>query len=151
MDQPALEPRLRKARLMIGPLQTTLPALLAAALAPFAFISVDVDLYSSTVPVLGLLNQSPALLLPRIHCYFDDITGFSYGEFNGERLAIREFNDVIALRKISPLFGLRHYVPESQREALWVEKMFMAHILDHPLYGKPDGLVRSSRLDLCLK
>jgi hypothetical protein len=39
-------------------------------------------------------------------------------------------------------------VPESQREALWVEKMFMAHILDHPLYGKPDGLVRSSRADL---
>jgi hypothetical protein len=118
------------------------------SLTPFAFISVDVDLYSSTVPVLGLLKQSPTLLLPRIHCYFDDITGFSYSEFNGERLAIREFNDANALRKISPLFGLRHYVPKSQREALWVEKMFMAHILDHPLYGTPDGLERSDRLDL---
>jgi hypothetical protein len=31
---------------------------------------------------------------------------------------------------------------------LWVEKMFMAHILDHPRYATPDGLVRWSRLDL---
>jgi hypothetical protein len=148
MDQTALEARLQKAQLMIGPIQTTLPALLAASPAPFAFIAVDVDLYSSTVPVLGLLKQSPTLLLPRIHCYFDDVTGYSYGEFNGERLAIREFNDTSGSRKISPLFGLRHYVPKSQRDALWVEKIFMAHILDHPLYGAQDGLVRSSRADL---
>jgi hypothetical protein len=43
-------------------------------------------------------------------------------EFNGQRLPIREFNDANAARKISPLLGLRHYVPESQRDALGVEK-----------------------------
>jgi hypothetical protein len=36
MDQPALEAHLRKAQLMIGPLQTTLPALLAASPAPLS-------------------------------------------------------------------------------------------------------------------
>ena len=116
--------------------------------APIAFISLDLDLYSSTVHALRLLEADSALLLPRIQCYLDDILGFTFADFNGERLAVAEFNDAQAMRKISPIYGARFYVPPRYANANWVEKLYMAHILDHPRYGDYDGLVRRPRMDL---
>lgn len=86
--------------------------------------------------------------MPRIFCYFDDILGFTYGHHNGERLAIKEFNDAHASRQISKIYGLRFYLPQNEKLAAWPEKMYLAHILDHSLYSEPDGLVRNQRLDL---
>jgi hypothetical protein len=34
-------------------------------------------------------------------CYFDDIIGYTFSDFNGERLAIHEFNEGIRLRRDS--------------------------------------------------
>jgi hypothetical protein len=87
-----------------------------------------------------LLEADEAILLPRIHCYFDDIMGFTHSEFTGERLAIREFNESHRLRKISPLFGLRNYLPAPLSDPEWPEKFYLAHIFDHTLYGVYDGL-----------
>jgi len=39
-------------------------------------------------------------------------------------------------------------VPPAYSNAIWVEKLYMAHILDHPRYGDYDGLVRRPRMDL---
>ena len=57
-----------------------------------------------------LFEADRSMLLPRVHCYFDDIIGLTYSEFNGERLAIAEFNNAHPMTKISPIFGLRHCV-----------------------------------------
>ena len=88
------------------------------------------------------------MLLPRVHSYFDDVLGFTYGDCNGERLAIGEFNAKHVMRKISPIYGLKYYLPAPQSGEMWVEKYWIAHIFDHPLYGRRDNLVRRHMLDL---
>jgi hypothetical protein len=143
MDVGQLKQRLRRTNLRIGLIGETLSAFIAQQPAPVGFISIDVDLYTSTVDTLTLLKADPAILLPRVHCYFDDILGFTCADFLGERLAIAEFNASHAARKLSPIYGLGHYVPRRFRHEPWTEKFFLAHILDHPLYCAPDGLVRN--------
>lgn len=148
MDQAALAGRLRRARLHLGLVEREIPTFLQTQPPPIGFISFDLDLYSSTVASFPLLLAAPDRLLPRVQCYFDDILGFTFAEFNGERLAIREFNAAHATRQISPIFGARHYVPPRYAAAIWVDKLYMAHILDHPRYNDYDGLVLRPRLDL---
>lgn len=148
MDEAALQQRLQRAQLFLGLVEETIPTFLQSRPAPLAFISFDLDLYSSTVAALPLLEADPDLLLPRVQCYLDDILGFTFAEFNGERLAVAEFNARHPQRKISPIYGARFYVPPPYSNAIWVEKLYMAHILDHPRYGDYDGLVRRPRMDL---
>jgi hypothetical protein len=148
MDAGSLRERVHGAELILGDVADTIDAFLARKAPPVAFASFDLDLYSSTAHALRLFEDDPTIVLPRVHCYFDDITGFTYADFNGERLAIHEFNERNGTRKISALYGLSHYVPTRCSRDLWVEKMHLAHILDHPLYGEPDGLTRIARKDL---
>ncbi len=148
MDEAALRRRLRRGRLILGLVEDTIPAFLAERPAPIGFISFDLDLYSSTMAAMPLLAADAALLLPRVQCYFDDILGFTFADFNGERLAIAEFNDAHEQRKISPIYGARFYVPPRYSNAIWVEKLYLAHILDHPQYNDYDGLVRRPNMDL---
>jgi hypothetical protein len=144
-----LKARLVRAKLILGAVEDSLPKFAdEIAAAPVAFVSFDLDYYSSTKAALRLLEFRASTLLPRVHCYFDDITGFTYSEYNGERLAISEFNDEHPQRKLSPIYGLRHYVPRRFANSLWVEKYFMAHLFDHELYSRPDGILRQHRMDL---
>ncbi len=148
MDEVALRARLQRARLILGLVEDTLPQFLASDFAPIGFISFDLDLYSATVAALPLLETAHDRILPRVQCYFDDILGFTFADFNGERLAIHEFNEAHPRRKISPIYGARHYVPARFGNANWTEKLFLAHILDHPRYTDYDGLVRTPQLDI---
>jgi hypothetical protein len=149
MDVDALRARLTRAQLVLGDVADTVPEWIEHnASPPIGFASFDLDLYSSTADALAVLEMPTDRLLPRVHCYFDDTTGFTYGDFNGERRAIAEFNEKHDDRKISPFYGLRHYVPARCANDLWVHKFWLAHILDHPLYGEPDGLTRVSELPL---
>jgi hypothetical protein len=148
MEVERLETRLQRSELVLGDVAETVAPFLEGGPEPVAFISFDLDLYSATAHALQVLEGDAEALLPRVHCYFDDITGFTYAEFNGERLAIREFNERNVLRRISPIYSLNHYVPSRSAGALWVEKMHLAHIVDHHLYGTPDGLTRVARKDL---
>ena len=68
--------------------------------APIGGMLVDVDLYSSTVAVLNLLADNDDHFLPIVYMYFDDIDKDS--EFDGESLAIKEFNKKYEHLKISP-------------------------------------------------
>ena len=142
MDVEGLKRRLKKAQLKLGLVESTVPTFIDSDPAPVAFISIDLDYYSSTLQALKLLNADQALLLPRIHCYFDDITGFTFSEYNGERLAIADFNNSHTMRKISPIYGLKYYLPPQQAQEEWPEQIYMAHIFDHELYGCKDALVR---------
>jgi len=148
MDIDALKARLRRTNLILGLVKDTIPQFVHSNPAPIAFAAFDLDMYSSTMDALNLLTSDTSLLLPRVHLLFDDILGFTFGDFNGERLAISDFNAMHQMRKISRLYGLRHYVPSEHANDSWVEKSYMAHIFDHPSYAVRDGLVRSASLDL---
>jgi hypothetical protein len=87
-------------------------------------------------------------LLPRVLCYFDDIFGLTYSDYNGERLAISEFNAAHVMRKLSPLYGLKYYVPPEVRDHAWPEQVYFMHMFDHPLYKHPDELRKPMLMDI---
>ena len=148
MDRRKLEERLKTSHLHIGLVEKTVEDFKASNPSPVAFIAFDLDLYSSTVHAFKLLTGCHEALLPRIHCYFDDIMGKTFSDFTGERLAIAEFNKSSGQRKISIIPGLRHFLQPPHRGAMWPDMMFMAHIFDHPMYTNYDGLVQETSLDL---
>ncbi len=148
MDEKKLRARLGRAELIVGMVERTVEDFLASDPAPVGFISFDLDQYTSTTHAFKVLEAEPRLLMPRIHCYFDDILGFTCGDHNGERLAISEFNETHAYRPVSQIYGLRFCLPRKLREANWTEKMFMTHVVEHPLYNQWDGMLRRASLDL---
>jgi hypothetical protein len=139
MDADKLRRRLQNATLVLGPVKQTVAGFLSSRPAPVGFVSFDLDYYSSTKDALGLLLAPPQLLLPRVQCYLDDILGYSFAEFNGERLAVAEFNGSHDMRKVSKVYGLRYLLPEEHANAAWPEKVYQAFILDHPRYWENDG------------
>jgi len=138
MDVEKLQQRLAKAQLMLGPVGETVSSFLKTNPAPVAFVSFDLDYYSSTMQAFTLFGADQRLLLPRVHCYFDDILGYSICEFNGELLAISDFNAANPLRKVAPIRGIRYFVPERFANEMW-ENYYMFHIFDHNLYARDDG------------
>ena len=148
MDHRRLAAALSRASLRLGPVDQTVPRFLAGRAAPVAFVSFDLDLYSSTRDALALFRADHRLLLPRVLCYFDDIFGYSYNDYCGERLAIREFNEKSATRKIAPVRGLRYFLPRATFHDLWPDGMHFAHLFDHPLYGVLDSTAKPMYMDL---
>ena len=139
MDEPKLRGLLKRARLILGDVADTIETFMASGPAPVGFVSIDVDLYSSTMAAFKLFTGDPRLLLPRVYCYFDDILGETFSEFTGERLAVAEFNAAHSMRKISPIFGLRYHLREPHQMEPWPDQMFIAHLFDHELYVRYAG------------
>ena len=148
MDPDVLRSRLQQAELILGNVEETVGAFAERDSAPIGFISFDLDYYSSTRDALLLLEGSHASLQPRVLCYFDDVHGYPWGDSNGARLAIREFNDSHEDRKVDQLHGLRHLLPRSEFEARWPEAIYLAHVFDHPRYADFEGTQITRRLDL---
>jgi hypothetical protein len=95
------------------------------------------------------LLEAPAdRFLPRVLCYFDDTLGYPWGDSNGERLAIREFNERSKTRVIDRLEGMRYMIPPSEAIARWVEALYLLHVLDHPRAAEDEGVALVTRLDL---
>ena len=138
MDVDKLKDRLRTAKLIIGDVRDTVQRFGDTNPAPIGFISFDLDYYSSTKAALAVLDLPFEKLLPRVFCYFDDVAGgpsYCYNEFTGELLAINEFNESHADRKLATIAGLRHNF--STLPALWHEQMYVAHLFKHPHYNTP--------------
>jgi hypothetical protein len=148
MDVERLKLRLKKAKLFLGLIENTIDEFVQSSPAPIAFMAIDLDYYSSAVHALKCLLSEEKNLLPRIYCYFDDILGRSCCEYNGERLAIAEFNESNKMRKIASIYGLNYFLPHPFCNESWVEKFFIAHIFDHRLYGHPDKLGKGRSLDI---
>ncbi|MHC4217249.1 MAG: class I SAM-dependent methyltransferase [Planctomycetota bacterium] len=148
MDEKKLRGRLRGADLIVGLVEDTVARFLDSEPAPVGFVAFDLDHYTSTVHAMQLLEANVTRLMPRIHCYFDDILGYTCGHHNGERLAITEFNEAHPHRQVSQIYGVRFGLHRRYREANWTEKMFMTHIVEHPLYNEWDGLLRRARMNL---
>lgn len=145
MDPDQLRARLTTAQLHLGPVSETVPAFVASRPAPLGFVSFDLDLYSSTVDAFGAFRAALDVVLPRVVCYFDDVIGFSHGDFSGERLAITEFNEQHEDRKISQIYGLRYVLALDQ---WWTQQMYLLHAFGHPGYNDDDGTNRLRDLPL---
>jgi hypothetical protein len=119
------------AHLIIGDVKSTIPGFLAtlSSDAPLAFVSLDLDYYSSTKSALELFKGPAELYATTVVVYLDDIVEESTNPWCGELLAIREFNEENALRKISPFPALR--TKRIFKNALWIEQIYLLHILDH--------------------
>lgn len=142
MDRPALEARLRNARLVIGDVRETMPDFLASAtgVAPIGFVSFDLDYYTSTMDAFRLFDGPHSTRLPRTFCYFDDIIGKDdelHCEHVGQLLAIEDFNRTHDRLKLGRIYGLAH---KRIFHSAWCEQVYVLHDLAHPRYGDYTGL-----------
>ncbi|MEP6714024.1 MAG: hypothetical protein ABJC09_00535 [Terriglobia bacterium] len=143
MDVDALRKRLAPGtQLIIGDIKTTIDDFLSNPHPPVGFISFDMDTYTATRDSLKLFRGDfISQCLPRVVCYFDDIMGTTFGDLNGERLAMREYTlEHEPERGISPVYGLRYHVGWPHSGAQWPDMMFWGHFMDHPDYCTFDGL-----------
>lgn len=146
MNRKKLEQRLKRSKLHLGMVDETVSAFIESKPAPVAFIAFDLCFYSSTSKAFHVFDADQSLLLPRIHCFFRNILGCTFGDYNGERLAMSEFNSSHEMRKISKIYGLQYFL--GSNIGRWVDQSYMAHIGDHHLYGQYDGLIQQATLDL---
>ena len=149
MDIDALRRRLDPVvtTLHLGPIRDTIGRLNDGG-PPVGFLSIDVDLYSSSVDTLSLFRgpHAGAACLPRPVVYLDDCMGLTFADITGERLAVLEFNrESYPTRGISPVYGLRYNLHWPHRHARWPDMLYWAHLLDHPQYGCADGLTGSTQ------
>jgi hypothetical protein len=134
MDEPRLRARLQRARLILGNVAETVEAFVQEQPDPVAFISFDLDYYSSTAAAFRIFAGAVETRLPRVYCYFDDIVWPAracYNEFTGEYLAIREFNEQHDRQKIAKIPHLDRMRPYP---ADWNEQLYVLHDFDHPEY-----------------
>jgi hypothetical protein len=133
MDREALVRSLpENAEIRFGPIGETVKPF-AEALgpdAPLAFVTLDVDFYSSSRDALRLFEGRPEGYLPVVNVYVDDLSLSTHTRFAGELLAIREFNDEHELRKLDWDWNLRN--TRVFKNAEWLTHMFKLHVLDHP-------------------
>jgi hypothetical protein len=82
-------------QIICGDIENTLDEFVTLSPKNISAIFFDLDYYSSTKSFLKQIKKLQNFLSPRVYCYFDDIFDVSYAicEFNGERLAIKEFNE----------------------------------------------------------
>lgn len=134
MDEPALRARLDAAELVIGNVAETVPGFCDSAHPPLGFIAFDLDYYTSTMDSFALLSEDESCL-PRVLCYFDDVGNADalQSRFSGEELAIDEFNESNAKKKIGRVRGL---AASRAIPAAWNEQMYVCHLFEHPLYDR---------------
>jgi len=130
MDEAKLRARLApRTTLILGNVRDTVPAFVREAGAPpVGFISVDVDLYSSTMLALQILTLPGRKLLLRTFIYFDDVELPISHRFAGELLAIDEFNHANSSIKIDQLRGFNINRPFPEKS--YLRMMYVAHDLE---------------------
>jgi hypothetical protein len=94
-------------------------------------VVIDVDYYSSARSALRILTGSPERYLPLVPVFLDDIGLDGSNPWTGELLAVREFNDEQAMRKIAPFTLLRSR--RIFKNPQWIDRMYACHIHDHPI------------------
>jgi hypothetical protein len=121
------------AKLILGDVRDTVKGFLRDA-PPIGFISIDVDYYSSTLDALQVLAGDPEHYLPWVIIYADDADSYRHSPHCCELLAMEEFSQASAYRKITRAHFLR--ATRIFQRPPWIEKIYVAHILDHPYREK---------------
>src|SRR5271157_1858695 len=126
MDEKVLTRRLQpRTKLILGDVSKTVVTFVSeGSYPPIGFISIDLDLYSSSKSALQILALPGRQILRRVPLYFDDIDSSVHNDWAGELLAIREFNNNSASVKIDRWRGLEYDRPF--REHSWLKRMYMA-------------------------
>lgn len=136
MNVPALEAKLNRSKLVLGPVSETVSTFFEKHdPAPVGAVSHDMDFYSSTRDGFRLFNEVADRFLPRVFCYFDDVIGDEvelYSDYTGERLAIEEFNSDHADRKIA----VPHFLRGIWAFGPWQFQIWIFHLFQHPNYNK---------------
>lgn len=138
MDFTELSIKLDSTKLVVGDIKETLSTFFDEYHpAPIAAISVDVDLYTSCLPILEMIeNNNLDKFMPRIYMYFDDVMkGY---ECLGENVAIKQFNARNDAIQISPegadgtLFWLHgRNIPHNPADNIKI-----CHLFEHKDYNK---------------
>lgn len=141
VDRAALEARIAPhGRMVWGEIADTIPVEIAklTADAPLGFVSLDVDLYHSTISAMRIFRAPATSLLPVVISYFDDTLGSPLrigslfrNRWSGQLGAIDDFNAQHEYRKVDTIRTLKARRPLSQE--LWLDQMYGLHVLDHPL------------------
>jgi hypothetical protein len=135
MDVAGLQARLKKAKLVLGDIAETSTTFFETHNpAPIGAIAYDLDFYSSTAAALKMLDAGEKYHLPRIFCYFDDMSGTEielYNDYTGQRLAINEFNRDHADIKLSPAY---HLLSRRTVEP-WYHLLRICHFFKHGRYN----------------
>jgi hypothetical protein len=137
MEKDTLQKRLKHGTLILGDVKDTLKRFFSAySPPPIGFICFDMDYYSSTFSALQMLRTTQIeRFLPRTLCYFDDIVGpdeACHSEYDGELLAINQFNSAAEDRKIAKIHGLAH---KRIARCYWADQMYALHLFSHPQYN----------------
>ena len=149
MDQEKLGREVPDAHLVIGNIRDTVQDFIAKYdPPPIGAIMNDTDYWSSTRECLSIFDQSvdhPKHFLPRLFLYFDDIIGSEYemyGPFNGQLLAIEQFNAAHETMKVhlNQNLTVHHHLGYAQ-------KIYYAHLFEHPNYDKFIGQDRQSGIE----
>jgi hypothetical protein len=127
----------KKTRLIIGDIASSLPEYekQLGIDSRIAFISIDVDYYSSTNDCLSICFGQQFLYLPKVVVYLDDVNNIDHNHYCGELLAVSEFNQKELPRKICKMTQLRNW--RIFKNALWLDQMYFLHVLDSE-YRHPD-------------
>ena len=99
-----------------------------------AFVSVDVDYWSSTKNCLTLFINTRLPFLPKTPVYLDDVNNVDHHPFAGELLAVAEFNDDHGSRKIVKMNQLRNW--RIFKAALWLDQMYWFLDLEHGYFTR---------------
>lgn len=147
MDESKLRAKLLpKTRLIIGDVKHKIKDILKISAeldSKIAFISFDLDLYSSTKNALKILHGSEKVLLPRIPLYFDDVIGTIHQI--GQLASIDEFNSSSKKRSIGSYFNIQSTIPFKPN---WANKFFEFHFFNHKDYSKRRSLKNIKDLPL---
>ena len=137
MDQESLKSKLSRAKLVIGNVKDTVPSFVDEHRpAPLGAAIFDLDFWSSTCDSLQIFDGHEDTRLPRIFCYFDDVSSAEGGgllnEYVGQLASIADYNSQNEVKKIAPIAGMRSI---RKIQAGWNDKIYVHHDFSHPEYN----------------
>jgi hypothetical protein len=144
-DQELLHKKINS-KIIYGDINNTMDEFLAFYPKNISAIFFDFDYYSSTKNFLNQIKKLQKFMSPRIYCYFDDVyhPNLFICNFNGELLAIKEFNDENDNIKIAnPLDSICDFKFPLAKNMLWI-----MHKFDHEDYNKYIGSNNENSLSI---
>ena len=99
-----------------------------------AFISFDLDYWSSTLDSFEIFNFPFNCFLPRTVLYFDDIQDIDDNEYAGEFLAIKEYNSENKVKKIVQINNLKYQ--RIFKNQVWIEQMYWHINFNNPFFSR---------------
>jgi hypothetical protein len=136
MDYNKLVNKLESTKVVIGPVSDTINDFIEKYNpAPVGCVFNDFDYYTSTRDSFKLYKNNVKYFFPRVFMYFDDTLGTS--NFNGELLAINEFNSNNESQKIDLIQLKAEQLSLSWKNWIYLaKKYYYLHNFDHPEYSK---------------